>query len=297
MNEHNRLSVVRGLLLLIAMFSSIPLFAQQPGLEKPFLVFDATSYHGKPDLTKYGFSPVNMIYVSRFGEAWYKGPMKDQVPDERTVRRVAQSVSAKGGLTVIDIEHWSLRGDDLSVRDNVAKYLRVLSLFRQESPTMKLGYFGIVPVAAYGWSLKGSASHEYRQWQAENDRLRALGNAVDVVLPYTYTYYPDQQAWVRFAVENIKEAKRYNKPVYVFLWPQYTDTAKQNALQYIPAEYWKLQLETIRQHADGIIIWGGWGDGRPAEWDENASWWKVTKEFMASLPQGPIDPPTGLSIR
>lgn len=32
-------------------------------------------------------------------------------------------------------------------------------------------------------------------------------------------------------------------------------------------DYWRLQLETVRQHADGIVIWGGWNGNGPARWD------------------------------
>jgi hypothetical protein len=273
-----------------------PTLAQPTDAAKPFLVFDGTSYHGKPDMAQYGLTPINILYVSRFGETWYKGPAKDQLPDEKTVRRVAQEAAAQGNLAVIDIEHWVLRGDDTTVAQNVDKYLRVAEWFHQEVPSLKVGYFGILPVAAYGWALKGSASLEYKQWQAENDRLRLLANSMDAIFPSIYTYYPDQQAWVQFAIENIKEARRYGKPVYVFLWPQYTDTAKQHALEFIPADYWRLQLETVRQYADGLVIWGGWGDNRPANWDENAAWWKITKEFMKSRDQSLPVAPNSLTI-
>ena len=54
---------------------------------------------------------------------------------------------------------------------------------------------------------------------------------------------------------------------------------------YIDADFWRLQLETVAEHADGVVIWGGWDfdHNRPARWDERVPWWQATR---ASLPIG-----------
>jgi hypothetical protein len=152
-----------------------------------------------------------------------------------------------------------------------------------ESPDLNLGYFAHLPMPAYGWALKASDSRLYKNWRAENERCSDLAPLVDAIYPQVYTYFPDREAWVRYAVANLHEAHRYGKPVYAFLWPQYTEANKELGLQFIAADYWRLQLETVRKYADGIVIWGGWGGDGPAAWDENAAWWQVTRGFMRDL--------------
>ncbi len=247
-----------------------------------FQVFDGTLYRDKPDLTRYGIQPIEILYVSRF---WPDTRMTEEMtglPDEATVRRVAREARAKQVPVVVDIEHWSLDGDDDEKRANLAKYITVLQWMHDEAPNTHFGYFAVVPMGAYSWALKDQDSAEYRLWQAENLGRADLAAQVDAVYPQLYTYYPDQKAWVRYAVANLREARRYGKPVYAFLWPQYSERNKQLGHQYLSSDFWRLQLETAARYADGIVIWGGWDSkqwGR-AKWDESAPWWQVTREFM-----------------
>ena len=57
----------------------------------------------------------------------------------------------------------------------------------------------------------------------ENDQLRPLAGAVDILFPSLYTFYTDQGGWVRYAYAQIAEARRNanGKPVYVFYGQQY----------------------------------------------------------------------------
>lgn len=249
----------------------------------PFVVYDGTLYKNKPSLSGYGIKPINILYVSRFWDNWNNNPRKDELPDEKIVRQLAREAKDKDELVVLDIEHWALSGIDEVVTNSLEKYSTVLRWFRNEAPKLQVGYFGIMPRADYFGSRKGVDSRDYQTWQKENDRLRPLAGMVNVIFPYLYTFYPNQHDWVNFAVENIKEARRYGKPVYVFLWPQYSETNMLLAHQYIPKDFWRLQLETAREYADGIVIWGGWSKNGPEEWDDKAAWWQVTKEFMEKL--------------
>ena len=51
------------------------------------------------------------------------------------------------------------------------------------------------------------------------------------------------------------------------------------AASYLPDAYWKMELETAKQYADGVVIWGGWTE----TWDNNASWWLDTQQFMTEI--------------
>lgn len=265
-------------------------------VSRPFLVFDGTLFHSKPDLSLHGVQPLKIVYVSEFGDQWYNSTARMHPPHEEKVKQLARDMSAKEGLVAIDIEHWPLTGNVNTVQESMRKYQQIARWFHEAAPTLRIGFFGIVPMAAYGWSLKGAESSEYKEWQQINDRLIPLVQEVDVVYPHIYTYYPDQAAWVRFAVENIKEARRYGKPVYVFLWPQYVETAGSYAGKDVPPEYWRLQLETVGKYADGLVIWGGWGKTGPEKWNEQAPWWQVTKQFMRGLDQSAPATPRDITV-
>jgi len=273
-------------------------YAKSPSEKKRFRVFDATLYSGKPDLTIYDIQPIHIIYAGKLGSDWLKTP--ERLPVIESVQQVAREVKAKADLAIIDIEHWPLQGNSGLVQGSVKKYTTVLQTFREAAPDLLLGYYGAPPVRDYWRAVKDPSHHEHSAWMAENDQLKPLANAVDIFFPSLYTFYPDQAGWKKYAIAQIEEARRYGngKPVYVFLWPQYHDSNHLLSGQYLPADFWRLELETAQKYADGIIIWGGWGShNRPAAWDEEAAWWKVTKEFMKSINQARLNAPESLSVQ
>jgi hypothetical protein len=254
-----------------------------------FKVFDGTLYRNKPKLDRYGIEPIEILYAARFWPDTRSSQRMERLPDEHRVRLVGRDLRAGRKPVVIDIEHWPLEGDEAQMRVNQAKYITVLQWLRSEAPGLNIGYFGRLPGVAYHWSLEDKESQHYRLWQHENARLDDFSALVDTIYLPLYTYYPDRAAWVKYATAHLHEARRYGKPVYVFLWPQYSERNKSLGQQYLPEEYWRLQLETVRKYADGVVIWGGWDGKRhgPALWDSAAPWWQVTREFMrVSLPEG-----------
>jgi Hyaluronidase. len=123
----------------------------------------------------------------------------------------------------------------------------------------------------------------------ENDRIISLAQTVDVFYPSLYTFYTDKAGWVEYATAQISEARRLanGKPVFAFLWPQYHNSNRLLKCQFLPADYWQLQLETVSKLADGVVIWGGWdvcnSKGKALQWNDNAKWWQVTKAFIKKL--------------
>jgi hypothetical protein len=252
--------------------------------KKPFLVFDGTLYADKPDLSLYGIEPITMTYVRQFGNGWHKDASR--LPDKGTVQTLAREAQAKASPVVIDIEHWPLHGDLNQIRDSLSKYMTVLQWYKEAAPGLSVGYYGTPPVRDYWRAITPPTSKERQSLSDENDRLQPLAGTVDILFPSLYTFYNDQGGWVRYAYGQIAEARRCanGKPVYVFLWPQYHNSNRNLARTYLPADYWRLELETAKQYADGIVLWGGWGDNnRPAKWEEEAIWWKVTKDFMRTV--------------
>lgn len=256
-----------------------------PSPAKQFLVFDATFYTNKPDLSPYGIQPIPLIYPGTFGSQWQKH--NDRLPGIEAVMKAAREAQNKAATVVIDIEHWPLKGSPESVKESLRKYITVLEWFRKGAPGISIGYYGAPPIRDYWRAVKAPSSAEHRAWMSENDEIQTLAQAVDILFPSIYTFYPDQNGWKQYAIAQIEEARRYGggKPVYAFLWPQYHESNRILGGQYLPADYWQLELETARQYADGIVIWGGW-----AKWDERAPWWLKTKEFMATLTESHSTP-------
>ena len=271
--------------------------AQSLPSPKPFLVFDGTLYSNKPDFSVHGIRPITLAYAAKFGPDWYK--QADRLPDLPAVQAVAREAQQKGHVVVLDIEHWPLKGSPDAVYDSLTKYMTVLDWFRAAAPDLSIGYYGVPPIRDYWRAMKDKSNQERQSWMKENDQLRSLAGAVDVLFPSLYTFYPDQTGWKKYAIAQIEEARRYGggKPVYAFLWPQYHESNLTLGGRYLPTDYWLLELETAREYADGIVIWGGWGsDNRPAKWDENAPWWDITKEFMKNIGQSHPGAPPSFTI-
>jgi hypothetical protein len=259
---------------------------------QPFLVFDGTLYQNKPDLSQFGVKPIRIIYEHEFYDA---GQNRDLLPAKSRVQSVASSMKASGIPAVIDIERWptSPSFHKISVaaaQESIQKYATVLGWFREAAPGLQFGLYGVVPIIDYWRAIEAPSSASYSTWIADNQRAVSLTKLVDALFPSLYTFYVDQEGWVTYAAAQLTEAKRLSgrKPVYVFLWPQYHDSNPTLGGTYLPAEYWKLELDTVRRYADGVVIWVGWGSGdKPALWDDHAGWWTVTKAFLATLPGDP----------
>jgi hypothetical protein len=285
--------VISGLAIGVVL-SATPALGQTHDESKPFIVFDGTLYTDKPDLSPYGIQPITIGYSAKFGSEWFK--QADRLPNIDAVKALARDAQQRGQMIVLDIEHWPLKGSPDLIRNSLGKYLAVLEWIRNAAPGLSVGYYGAPPIRDYWRAIKDPSNQEHKTWMEENDQIRSLASAVDVYAPSLYTFYADQEGWRKYALAQIKEARRYGngKPVYVFLWPQYHDSNRILGGHYLSADYWQFELEFAKRHADGIVIWGGWNlkSNRPDKWDENAAWWTVTKEFTnRSQPPSPYYQP------
>ena len=262
---------------------------------RPFVVFDATLYKNKPSLRAYHVRPITVLYESRLFVA---NQSSAALPPEPIVRSLVNELRGSPEPVILDIERWPLKGDGPAVQSTVARFLSVLSWVKDEAPGVPFGVYGTVPVPDYWRAIRDPGSAEYRSWQQDNDRLEGISNRVDALFPSVYAFYPDRQGWVTYAIAQIAEAKRKakGKPVYAFLWPQYHESNRLLGHRPLEPDYWELQLNTVYQHADGVVIWGGWGANGPDSWNEEAPWWQVTKRFMQRLAPSASAPPTGMIV-
>jgi hypothetical protein len=259
-----------------------------PPVAKQFILFDGTLYKNKPDMSMFGIKPIRILYE---GELWDQGQSRAVLPTQDRVRTIALGAKDIRVPVAVDIEGWPTsptvhKVSTAAAQESIEKLTTVLRWFHEAAPDTPIGLYGIVPIIDYWRAIQEPATAEHRSWVADNDRARPLVGSVDVVFPSLYTFYTDREGWVKVAIAQMAEARRVagGKPVYVFLWPQYHNSNHLLGMTYLPADYWKLELETARQYADGAVIWGGWGnDDRQAEWEDQAAWWQVTKQFLTQV--------------
>jgi hypothetical protein len=151
-------------------------------------------------------------------------------------------------------------------------------------PELKFGFFGTIPsISSYGpgtitQSMIDNSEHLY-------NLTLPIAQASDFVTPELYTYWADSTIYFRLKNIAMDMAKRYNKPLLPFLWPEYSGDTVQ-AGTYIPDTYWQDQIILARDRGDSFIVWGGpifTAQGVKSgvrAWDDNIAWWTILKTSM-----------------
>jgi hypothetical protein len=258
-----------------------------------FGLYDSLLFIGKPDLSPYGFKRARTVYEH---ELW--PPKRSATPNETAVRSKARAVLAEGVTAAVpvmlDVEQYSvdvrldlshINPDTSTVDANMLKLEQIIGWFKDEAPTLKVGFYDVAPVEA-GLPPSGQGptnDTEQAIWEMANSYLIPFVTHVDALYPSLYTSTTDPAKWVAGAQRYISEAKRIapGKPVRPFIWPQYHDVMRRPlAGTYIDYDYWMLQLTTIRDAgASGIIFWGGY----QTRWDDTQDWWHATLDFIATM--------------
>jgi hypothetical protein len=259
-----------------ALPSRTPVTPPSTAPQANFVVFDGTLYQGKPSAAQLGMKAISVIYQASMWPSKSDDPQS--VPDADVVQALALKASQSGGIAVVDIEQWPVTGDPATVAQSVDKYQQTLQMFQQAAPSLQVGYYSVAPIRDYWSPNDGPQSSNYLAWQQQNNKVAPIAQAANAVFPSAYTFYTDQAGWQTYAIAQIAEARRIapGKPVYLFLWPQYDNGQGAQGGDYLSDDYWKMELETAKKYADGVVIWGGWTQ----TWDSNASWWLETQQFM-----------------
>lgn len=219
-----------------------------------FRLYESLIYSNHPDLTLLGFKHLNIVDPDH-------DPYGVLQTDHDTV--------------IVDWEH------------EISSFSDAFTWARQSGYKGPLSLYAGLPRRDYWRAVSSPDSAGYKQWQAENDAMQPFVNDVESIYPSLYTFYPDQDGWVKYAKANMAEGRRIapTKKMYPFLWPEYHNATQLVGVE-VPADYWLKQLQTIKDNADGVVIWGGWdfANNRPYQWDENAAWWQATLKFIATIP-------------
>jgi ELWxxDGT repeat protein len=238
-----------------------------------FPLFDSTYHMDRPGHLASGMSAVHVA----MGEL---RPFFDQVTYyEPAIRAAARKAAAAGGPLVLDVENLPLdprATADGEIQVTIEKFIQMVDWAHNEAPGLKVGFFSALPLHEYHVLVSGSAEAK-AAWRAASERLAPIAAKVDFIAPGLYTFYEDRAGWLAYARAKVEQARRYNKPVYPFIWMNYHNGGDADlAFRAMPADFWQFQLETLRDLADGAVVWGGDAE----HWDERAAWWAVTREFL-----------------
>ncbi|MEJ0005141.1 MAG: hypothetical protein WDM77_01800 [Steroidobacteraceae bacterium] len=235
-----------------------------------FAVFDGLANRGKPDLRKLGLVPLTWV-----GDIWRSGSAHEELDEDGIVLALRQLPRSTQSF-YLDIEAWPVLRQAPEARDrNIQKLLQVADLAREQVPGAKFGFYGLPPAITY-WPLVKDSPAEYADWTESNRLLEPLAERVDFIFPSLYTFYRDREGWLKYANATIDAARRFEKPVYPFIWYEYHDSNLLLRNREIDREAWAEQLRFCHTHADGVVLWGGYD----RDWHESASWWQsVRNEF------------------
>lgn len=254
-------------------------------LNKNLKIYDATLYINKNIENEKIFPKLNLIYQRKLWTNWDDIKSREFV-DKDKISETAKELLFSDSPYIIDIEHWDVHtlNDDIAMK-NIDKYIEVITLFKKLRPDLKFGFYGVLPNRDY-WSSISSDFEKINNWNIINKRLKKLAEYVDIICPSLYTFYDNEEDWNIYAIENIKRAKEYGKPIYAFIWPQFHRSNKVIGGEYLGSDFFKNQLNLLK-NIDSIVIWGGWdsskiGKERKLEWKEENDWWKITKAFIIS---------------
>lgn len=245
-----------------------------------------------------GLRPINVSYSDLYVIRADGTLDRDQLDEDR-VRARAREASDAGVPWVIDIEHWAIDirlNSQSEVQATLDKFIQLIDWAKDERPDIQIGFYGILPLRNYWGPVEQvvleararsepgfenrfperfvAAQERIDDWKRANDFLQPLADAVDFIVPSLYTFYDDPVNWVVYAEANMAEAAQWGKPVVPFLWPQYHDSGVL-AGQMVDADFWQLQLDTVRAHADSVIIWGAAAMPIAGE-----AWWQPTIDFV-----------------
>lgn len=258
-----------------------------------FRIFNAMLYANMPSIG----TRAPVVYESAFYPNGQQNA--DETPTDPGIAHAVSDARDQQGapwfadpaLTVIDIERWSVwpfvEGPDHDV--SIGRYANAAQRFRASLGT-PICLYAIAPEAGIVFANWAITKPEIRAgWTAASDMTqRLLLPHVDALCPQLYAFYgsadPLEEAkqiaeWKGFARETIREARRIGagKPVYPFVWPQFHTGGSFADYPFVPAHYWRAQLEAIRDEADGLILWGGWNmaNNQQMPWDPSAAWVQV----------------------
>lgn len=239
-------------------------------------ILDGLIWPGRPRMEAFGMQTVAVTGQDMWSNEWHTDV---DVPNEQAVRALADNIVAQGITTAIpDIEYWPLDVriyPDGLVQMYMERMIQVADWMHEQQPGLSVGFYSMAPMFEYATAAHGSPAAR-QAWRDANQRLAPLAERVDVIYPSIYVWFESRADWAASALSNLEEARQYGKPVAPFIWPQHMNTIPEIASEYVPADYWRLVLNTLGSGGNDLVLWGGMG-----RWDDDNAWWSVMRDWLA----------------
>ncbi|MEM6393683.1 MAG: hypothetical protein AAF797_12990 [Planctomycetota bacterium] len=250
--------------------------ASQPAAQPPRVptVYTAFLHGNQPNVWPLGIQRVRVAYPSTLWPG--QDADRSRPPRQQVVDRIAHARPAHRPL-ILNIEHWPTRTKN-QARYTVERFRQTIQSFRQANPDLRIGVYSIVPHRAY-WPYQRHPKHIERIRLAErNGWLAPLADLLDFVCPSLYAFYNKPDRWEVYARGMLDAAHAYGKPVYPFLWHEFHNGGNpQQRTERLPLPFWERCLNLVADHAQGMILWGGFRQ----QWDPNADWWFAVEQMLA----------------
>jgi hypothetical protein len=284
-NVMKRLNLIRLILLIFFSIYFIIRTTAQTRENRGFKVFDAIHYYHKPDLTKFGLRKINLIYEPYLTRKDSTNEKINLIDTAKIIEKAKEALLEPDVPVSLDIESW------WSIRDSVEvtkRYTEVVNVFRRYNKVSPIGFYGIGPLSLNTgrWLNNNDYEKALKGWNFYNHLLSPTREFVNVLFPSFYIMNNlDMDTWVKDIKFCVRDARRNNKPVYAYIWPQYYD-AKTNPFfkKFIDPKTWTFILETCYRLCDGVVIWTSTIDEHKARinWGDSGMrpFWKATKKFM-----------------
>lgn len=264
----------------VVVLAIFPVFSQAQ--IKPFAIAQNFYYKGGTNALEYGV-PYNPIVYEM---SLLPNQESAEPTSSEKLKELLDSIKPGPFPVVLDIERWPVDVPDAKKRqEHIENLTNVIQHLRKVRPDMKFGYYGEVPVRVYWRNTEPVSANQRDGWRQRNEQaLRGLIPQVDAIFPSLYNLDDDARRWEFNARNILGEARKYGKPMYCYLSPQFHPSNKALAGKYVSRELWRVALDTCYELANGIVIWSY---APKTEWDPQFPWWQETLAFMRahSLPQ------------
>lgn len=243
-------------------------------LDRPFIIFDEIIFDNRPaDL---GLRPLEEIYGQNY--PWYNGD-RTQLPDLDLVRQMGADHAA-AGVTAVSHDLETFYGDP-NQRDY---YIQISEAYNEgfgldNHRVMHYNVPWIDPL----YAVREEYDPGYISWAAGLQEWAGLWPHINAYSPAFYTKIKSWKQWDWVVRAGVKELRKLSPayPVYPHISMTGLDVTFDGDV-YVPGDFFRFQLETLYEIADGVIIWGG--NGR--DWTTEGSlkpWWDETQKFRDRL--------------
>lgn len=224
-----------------------------------------------------------------------------QLPDKsRFLDRCSDEANNNTSPLCINLEHWDTdvrKSNAYSLVDgNIRKLMEITAWAQEAFPNRIVGHYAIFPIREY-WvyvlekktgimHLRRANGYLKKSRNPETGRFdpKGLPDMCHVTFPSLYTFYNNMKYWVKYAKANIEEARKYQKPIWAYIWPRFHNSNDEIGMTGIPYDFWYLQLETLKELSiDNIVIWDAanyFARVGHEIWKDDTPWIRATRDFI-----------------